>query len=62
MSSISLPDFLRRKPRPVVVPAIRLAGVIGSVGLGGRGLTLAGPGAVRWTPPSRTSTRRRWRS
>ena len=28
--------------RPTLVPAVRLAGVIGSVGLGGRGMTLAG--------------------
>ncbi len=42
MFSIPLPDFLRRKPRPVIVPAIRLSGVIGSAGLGGRGLSLAG--------------------
>ena len=31
-----------RRPRPPTIPAIRLAGVIGSVGLAGRGLTLAG--------------------
>ena len=36
-----LPDFLRGRPRPVTIPAIRLSGVIGSVGLGGRGLSLA---------------------
>lgn len=33
---------LRFWDRPPVVPAVRLAGVIGQVGLGGRGLTLAG--------------------
>ena len=35
--------FLRPwRPRPPTIPAVRLAGVIGSVGLAGRGLTLAG--------------------
>lgn len=42
MWPFTLPKFLRRRLRPTVVPAIRLAGVIGSAGLGGRGLTLAG--------------------
>src|SRR5215213_6818272 len=39
---ISVPNFLRRWRRPTTIPAIRLSGVIGSIGLGGRGLTLAG--------------------
>src|SRR5215213_9082517 len=39
---ISFPNFLRRWRRPTTIPAIRLSGVIGSIGLGGRGLTLAG--------------------
>jgi serine protease SohB len=39
----SLPSFLKRwRRRAPVVPAVRLSGVIGSVGLAGRGLTLAG--------------------
>jgi serine protease SohB len=38
----SFPNILRRWRRPTLVPAVRLAGVIGSVGLGGRGMTLAG--------------------
>jgi signal peptide peptidase SppA len=42
MLSFPLPNFLRRKPRPIVVPAIRLSGVIGGTGLAGRGLSLAG--------------------
>ncbi len=37
-----LPSLLRRWRRPTVVPAVRLSGVIGGVGLGPRGLTLAG--------------------
>ena len=40
---LSLPSFLRPwRRRPPTCPAVRLAGVIGSVGLAGRGLTLAG--------------------
>ena len=40
---VSLPSFLRPwRRRAPTIPAIRLAGVIGSVGLAGRGLTLAG--------------------
>ena len=39
---ISLPNILRPWRRPPVVPAVRLGGVIGSVGLAGRGMTLAG--------------------
>src|SRR3954467_14543643 len=46
----SFPNILRRWRRPTLIPAVRLAGVIGSVGLGGRGMTLAGlergPGAA----------------
>jgi signal peptide peptidase SppA len=40
---LSMPFFLRpwRRGRPSI-PAVRLAGVIGSAGLAGRGLTLAG--------------------
>jgi signal peptide peptidase SppA len=40
---LSLPSVLRpwRRGRPAI-PAVRLAGVIGSAGLAGRGLTLAG--------------------
>src|SRR3954447_11453399 len=38
----SFPNILRRWRRPTLVPAVRLAGVIGSIGLGGRGMTLAG--------------------
>ena len=41
MFPLPLPYFLRGRPRPVTIPAIRLSGVIGSVGLGGRGLSLA---------------------
>ena len=40
---LSLPNFLRPwRRRPPLVPAIRLGGVIGSIGLAGRGMTLAG--------------------
>lgn len=39
---LSLPERLRFWRRAPVVPVVRLAGVIGEVGLGGRGLTLAG--------------------
>ena len=40
---VSLPSFLRPwRRRAPAIPAVRLAGVIGSVGLAGRGLTLAG--------------------
>ena len=41
MFPLPLPYFLSGRPRPVTIPAIRLSGVIGSVGLGGRGLSLA---------------------
>ena len=39
---LSLPNFLRPWRRPPLVPAVRLSGVIGSIGLAGRGMTLAG--------------------
>ena len=40
---LSLPNFLRPwRRRPPLVPAVRLGGVIGSIGLAGRGMTLAG--------------------
>jgi signal peptide peptidase SppA len=41
-STFPLPNLLRRWRRQTVVPAVRLSGVIGNVGLGARGLTLAG--------------------
>ena len=39
---LSLPNILRPWRRPPLVPAVRLSGVIGSIGLAGRGMTLAG--------------------
>lgn len=42
MPSFPLPSILRRWRRSVIVPAIRLAGVIGPAGFAGRGLTLIG--------------------
>jgi serine protease SohB len=39
---LSVPARLRFWDRPPIVPAVRLSGVIGQVGLAGRGLTLAG--------------------
>jgi signal peptide peptidase SppA len=43
-TTFPLPNLLRRwrRRRQTVVPAVRLSGVVGNVGLGARGLTLAG--------------------